>query len=548
MNVDPEPTPYHTDASTCRFTPRARFAILLLLLWGVTGAGCSRNAPAHPGQVEGEQASPGSVEELGQHGQQTAAGGRAPRPATDFDVESPALPAPVEGANGNGYNPGMIGGLRNFIQSFDFGADEETQGGLLQQLDDASVSFQEIRKNNRDAIRMANRQVRTGRSGSSPNIILIQLERLSPDDLTKNQLEGHPHLSAFVAQGRRFTRHYAASPVLSLARWSLLTGKSPVSIPPSSGPVKLPATPQTLPNLLWDGGYSTGFIGQWDSPEHPLNSGYEEWIGFLRRDDAAAYPLKVRIDQSEMELIANKPESDAEKRVHALDLFASEAGNFLARNRNSNRPFFLHVSFPYLDSNENTPSLHDQLTPRIDAAIGKIVSALEHTQMTRTTCVIVTAESGPALRPGSELPQSLPNGTRIFPHGMGEGNLHIPLVVSWPGQVLPGETDHLSATWDLLPTLLELTSTRKRPAQLSGISFASLLKQKDQSPKSHKEHPLLYWATPDRAVQTVRKGNWKGLLVRGETAVRLYDLSTDPGETNDVASSSPEIVRQLMAK
>lgn len=533
-----------------RVSRRGWLALALLALFGGLKTGCTKSAPAHAGPAPAPTAQIAPVErnQVRRDGQGTVAGSSPTRPATDFDVDSPDRTLPDPESTGSSPAPGIIGGLRNVIQSFDLGFEEDLQGGLLQQLDDASVQLQKIRRDNRNAIRDVNRQVRLGRNGSSPNIILIQLERLSPDDLTEEELDDRPHVAALISNGRRFTRHYAASSTLSLARWGLLTGKNPVVIPPASGPVRLPTTQQTLPNLLWNGGYATTFIGQWDHPELPLSLGYDEWVGFLRREEATAYPAKVRINLSEMELLANQSGSDAEKRVHAIDLFTSEVVQFLIRNQNSNRPFFLHISLPHVDDNEGSSILQSRLTPRVDAMFGKIASVLERFQLTSNTCVILTAESGPALRLNSDPPQTLSNGTRIFAHGLGEGNLHIPLIVSWPGRVSPGTTEQLTATWDLLPTLLELTSTRGTAAGISGVSFASLLLHEAKKSGPQELHPLLYWATPDRSVQTVRKENWKGLLVRGETAVRLYDLSSDPGETNDIASSSPDVVKQLMAQ
>jgi len=433
--------------------------------------------------------------------------------------------------------PGLIGGLRNLIQANDVLQDAGVGNGLLGQLDVAATQLEQAKQSNRMAIRQANRQARVGRNAGSPNIVLIQLERAFPVFHNDASLQALPNLYRLAANGLCFTRYYAGSSDLKLARWCLLSGKSPNLAQDSA--LSVPEG-QSLASLLWNGGYSTAFLGQWRELSLPIHRGYEEWVGFDNLHPAIPYPASVLIDNTEMRLTAN---AKGAQGLHSIDLFASEAVNFLQRHQAGRRPFLLQISLPDFPGSGVSGTNQRNISARLDAAVGKVLEALDQLQLTQNTCIVLTAESGTALSAETQQPLQRPDGTRAFDHGLGEGNLRVPLVISWPGQIQAGTTDHLCAAWDLFPTFLELTSTNARPPGLSGISFVALLRG-----KAPQDHPLLYWSTLDQSVQAVRKGDWKGIHVRGTTGVQLFDLKKDPGETTNLAQAHPEIVQQLIAK
>ena len=95
--------------------------------------------------------------------------------------------------------------------------------------------------------------------------------------------------------------------------------------------------------------------------------------------------------------------------------------------------------------------------------------------------------------------------------------------------------------WDLFPTFAELTLTQMLSPHLDGVSFARLLKTGSEI----RPH-LLYWETEGAKAQAVRLGQWKGLRPAGSDTLFLYNLTTDPGETKDVAKEHPDTVRKLI--
>jgi arylsulfatase A-like enzyme len=128
-----------------------------------------------------------------------------------------------------------------------------------------------------------------------------------------------------------------------------------------------------------------------------------------------------------------------------------------------------------------------------------------------------------------------------------EGGIRVPMIAVWNGKIVAGsETDHISAFWDVFPTVAEV-SRAGVPEDIDGISFLPTLLGNE---KNQKEHKYMYWEFHERGGrQAVRKENWKlvryNVLEPKITATELYNLSTDLGEENNVAEEHPEIVEEL---
>ena len=119
------------------------------------------------------------------------------------------------------------------------------------------------------------------------------------------------------------------------------------------------------------------------------------------------------------------------------------------------------------------------------------------------------------------------------------------MIASWPGHIAPGaESDHISAFWDLLPTLSEVSGI-ETPVDIDGISYLpELLGEGEQLP-----HPYLYWEFPaSGGQQAVRMDQWKAIrknILQGNLDIELYNLKEDIQELDNVAAEYPEIVKQM---
>jgi arylsulfatase len=124
-----------------------------------------------------------------------------------------------------------------------------------------------------------------------------------------------------------------------------------------------------------------------------------------------------------------------------------------------------------------------------------------------------------------------------------EGGLRIPMIVSWPGKVAPGSvSDHISAFWDFLPTIEDISNS---PTNVSTDGESFLAEISGQS-KEQAKHDFLYWEYEGK--QAVRKNNWKAIRLDAKDAageIVLFDLVADPVELQNIAAENPDIVAEM---
>ena len=139
-------------------------------------------------------------------------------------------------------------------------------------------------------------------------------------------------------------------------------------------------------------------------------------------------------------------------------------------------------------------------------------------------------------------------GLKGFKRDLYEGGVRVPMIAVWPEKIAAGsKSDHVSAFWDFLPTVAELTGP-PLDTKVDGVSMLPALLGKP----GQKEHDYLYWefhAMGGRVA--LRKGKWKAVRYNvnkyPNSPLELYDLSQDPGETKNVANQNPKVVTKLDA-
>jgi arylsulfatase len=395
-----------------------------------------------------------------------------------------------------------------------------------------------------------------------------------------------PNLDRMAAEGMRFTRFYAGSPVCAPSRCTLLTGKHAGhgfvrdnrEIQPE-GQAPLPSSEITLAELLKDRGYATAAIGKWGlgfpgSEGDPLRQGFEHFYGFnCQRHAHFHYPSYLWKDGAKIAIPGNRDDGTGE--THANDLFEAEALAFLQAHKD--RPFFLflpltlvHASLqvpadslaeyagafpeaPYVGTHYKshpTPrAAYAAMVSRLDRTVGRVLAKVRECGLDDDTLVIFSSDNGPTRDEGGgdgAFFQSA-GGLRGFKGSVYEGGIAAPLLVRWPGRVRAGSTcDFLGYFPDILPTLTEAVGA-DAPAGLDGISFAPSLLGRAAQPS----HDLLYWEFASYGgQQAARLGPWKGVrryLSKGQNRIELYNLDDDPAETRDVADRHPEIAARAEA-
>jgi arylsulfatase A-like enzyme len=372
--------------------------------------------------------------------------------------------------------------------------------------------------------------------------------------------------------------------------------------PNLEGQRPLPAGTRTLGRLLQEAGYETGFVGKWGlggplTEGIPNEQGFDFFFGYNCQRQAHTYfPVhlwknreKVPLDNEmvppntplEEGVDPNDPQSYSRYWLteYAPDLMLEEALRFIQQNRD--RPFFLDFASPIPHVPLQAPerwvkhyqeklgpeepytgtSYFPNRTPRatyaamvstLDEQVGRILEKLDELGLRETTLVVFTSDNGPTYAGGAD--SAFFDSARPFRSDSGrgkgsvyEGGIRVPMIASWPGHIAPGTTtDHVSAFWDVLPTLCEIGGATV-PDDIDGISFAPVLlgRADGQSP-----HEFLYWEFPSYGgQQAVRLGKWKGVrrnMFDGNMTVELYDLESDL-EEEDVSAEHPEVVARIEA-
>jgi arylsulfatase A len=191
----------------------------------------------------------------------------------------------------------------------------------------------------------------------------------------------------------------------------------------------------------------------------------------------------------------------------------------------------------------------------MDQGVGQVVDKVESLGLSENTLFLFTSDNGPTYDRlgGSDSEYFRSAGPLKGLKGeMDEGGIRVPLIARWKGRsVVNQETDWVGAWWDVLPTLCEAANV-DAPKEIDGVSFLPTILGDKSKQASHE---FLYWESPGyTGQQAIRLGNWKAIrkglsnpLHEGAKTPewRLYDLSMDIGETNDVATEHPEVIKWI---
>jgi arylsulfatase len=187
----------------------------------------------------------------------------------------------------------------------------------------------------------------------------------------------------------------------------------------------------------------------------------------------------------------------------------------------------------------------------LDENVGKLVEYLKAEGLYENTLIVFTSDNGPSYIGGTDSPWFDSGGPFESEYGRGKGFVHeggirVPMIASWPASIPAGtESDHISAFWDVLPTLCDVASVAV-PSDTDGISFLNTLTNNKEEQEGHE---FLYWEFPAYDGQVaIRMGKWKMIwknITKGNTDVEIYNLAEDIQEQNDVAADHPELVTKF---
>lgn len=406
-----------------------------------------------------------------------------------------------------------------------------------------------------------------------PNIVYILADDLGyadtgpygcPDAKT-------PHIDRLAAEGVRFTNFYAMGPECTPSRTAILTGRYPqraggMECAIGTGNVGryddaialaekrdlgLPSRLAVLAPALKTVGYTNAAFGKWhqgyEPKFHPLDQGFDTFTGFL----GGNVEYFRHVEQSDLAVYLRGREP-VTREGYLTHLITEDAVAFLdERAREPGQPFFLYLPhasphFPFQGPNDDTGRLPTKeewntgtrltyvaMLEDLDAAVGRVLSALEKYGQAADTLVIFASDNG-AQPPGLNTPWRDHKGT-LF-----EGGIRVPCVVRWPGVIEPGTVSgQVGTLMDLSASLLRIAGAAVPDGKgLDGIDILQHLTSgsPDRSRTlfwRYRRESVTWWAAREGALKLVRRAD-------GDRVEEwLFDLASDPGETRSLAPERP---------
>lgn len=415
-----------------------------------------------------------------------------------------------------------------------------------------------------------------------PNVLFLIADDLNNmlgcygDPLAKT-----PNLDRLAARGLRFTNGYAACPVCSPTRASILTGKYPPRVGitdfiggkragrlrPAPNRDHLALEEVTLAEAFRGAGYATFFAGKWHLGAGAFGPEAQGFGPGLVGGKQFYYPA------------GSAPDPKSADDPKTTDTIAESAVRFIRANRG--RPFFAYLPFlavhipvgaradlveKYRRKQASAPAeawgtegesrvrlvqnhpVYAAMLEQLDGAVGRVLAALDDAGVADRTIVVFTSDNG-----GLSTAEGHPTSNRPLRGGKGwlyEGGIRTPWILRAPGVVKPGtvcDTPVLST--DFYPTLLELARVPSDPRHpIDGVSLAPLLAGR------RLERGPFFWHYPHYSNQggppsgAVRDGDWKLIERYEDGRLELYNLRDDPSEQHDLAPREHARAEALRAR
>jgi len=441
---------------------------------------------------------------------------------------------------------------------------------------------------------------RAGEAQGRPNFVFFLVDDLGWADLGcfGSTFYETPNIDGLCASGMKFTNGYAACPVCSPTRASIMTGRHPVRVDITDWIPGMDAgrfagakfaqvedrdnlalEETTIAEALKEHGYETFFAGKWHlggEGHLPTDQGFDFNIGGC---DKGSPPGGYYAPWTNPHLTANY------EGEYLTERLTDESLSFLQK-RETARPFLLYLSYynvhtpitPYEKRFEQfekkaaktftdeTPAKEEHegvsrvrqdypeyasMIAAVDDSVGRILAALEDLGLAENTVVFFFSDNGGLCtlrnRPGPTCNLPLRSGKGW----LYEGGVREPMIVRAPGVAAPGSVCHAPAvSMDFFATILELAGLPAMPDRhADGVSLVPLLRGgKDLSPRS------LYWHYPHYHGSTwtpgasIRDGDWKLIDFYHYDKVELYNLSDDPGERHELSREHPAKAEELLDK
>ena len=431
-----------------------------------------------------------------------------------------------------------------------------------------------------------------------PNFVVFLVDDLGYMDVGANNpncFYETPNIDNLAKSGMRFTNGYAANPVCSPTRYSLMTGKYPTRVRatnffsgkrggtfnPAPLNSNMPLDEITVAQALKGKGYSTFFAGKWHLGEseeyYPQNRGFDVNIGGHTKGGpytGGRYFGPFKNPQMAVE----SPQGE-----HLPARLSRETSAFIKKNKD--QPFLAYLSFysvhtpligrpdlvekyrqkaaaingeEFADEEQvfgdkprevrilQKHAVYAAMVEAMDQAVGKVLQQLEDSGVADKTVVMFTSDNG-----GLSTSEGSPTSNLPLRGGKGwvyEGGIREPWIVRFPGVTKAGSTStEPICSIDLFPTIAASAGITVQH-EIDGVDIRPALEGRSLN------RDALFWHYPHYSNQggipggAIRQGNFKLFERYEDGRVHLYDLEADIGEANDLASAMPDRVQQMRSR
>jgi arylsulfatase A len=422
-------------------------------------------------------------------------------------------------------------------------------------------------------------QRKTDVPAKKPNVLIIYTDDQGSLDMNiYGAKDLHtPHMDQLAENGVRFTQFYAAAPVCSPSRASLLTGRFPQraglsgNAPSEQGKAGMPSEQITMAELFKSAGYTTGHIGKWHmgyTPETmPNGQGFDYSFGHMG-GCIDNYSHFFYWDGPNRHDLWRNGKEIWEDGKYFPDRMVEEVNAFLSENKTT--PFYLYwaINIPHypLQGEDKWREYYKELpAPRnkyaafistMDEKIGQVLQKLADLGLSENTIVILQSDHG-----HSEEARTFGGGGYAGPYrgakfSLFEGGIRVPAIISWPGKLPKNEVrDQMAVNVDWFPTLAALCNIPLPAHKIDGKNLVPVI----ESSKTPSPHTIFYWQSgggkgdPQWAV---RQGDWK--LLHNPNGVQwpegakrkmfLVNIQQDRSEQDNLADQHPDMVKELTQK
>ena len=431
------------------------------------------------------------------------------------------------------------------------------------------------------------------RLDAAPTIVFVLVDDLGWADLGVygSDLHETPRIDAFAAGAMRFTDAYAASPVCSPTRASIMTGKHPARLrmtvwreaaknPPLQQRLLPPVTADSLPHeeitlaeVLREGGYVTAHVGKWHlgtAEYYAQTQGFDYDVGgtLWGAPQTFFYPYGGTGPFRGLRYVPHL--GGGKEGEYLTDRLTDEAIAILKRERD--KPVFLHLAYHTVHTPiEGKPRVVERYRARIrdgmrhrnpelaamvsslDENFGRILDTLDELGQADDAVVFLTSDNGGYINRygGMQVTDNFP--LRSGKGSLYEGGIRVASMVRWPGVTEPGSVSDVPiSSIDYYRTILTaagLEGDRDYLRDVDGVDLAPLLRNPERAPDRsalffHYPH---YYATTS-PVSAVRAGDWKLLRYYEDQRLELYNLAEDMGESRNLVAEQPETASALLQR